>query len=60
MGVTIVTVTNPLQSVVVERTGDFVTWSPVFTNQVYAGHKQTFTDPDAPADHGFYRLKAMP
>jgi hypothetical protein len=45
------------QTVTIERTTDFVDWTPIFTNaacQVNAA--QFFTDTNAPADRGFYRV----
>ena len=45
------------QTVIIERTTDFVDWTPIFTNaacQINAA--QFFTDTNAPADRGFYRV----
>lgn len=52
--------TPPNQSgneVVIERTQDFQTWQPVFTNWVLPGSVLTFTDCNVPEDQAFYRLK---
>jgi hypothetical protein len=50
-------VTNTPTPVTIERTLDFVSWTPLETNYALAGAPgQTFTDTNAPSDHAFYRL----
>src|ERR1035437_255939 len=48
--------TNIYYSVVIERTPDFVQWTPIYTNLYCPDNfPQFFADTNAPADHGFYR-----
>src|ERR1035437_5100233 len=46
-----------LHTIVIERTTDCVLWTPIFTNAVCPDNcPQFFTDTNAPADRGFYRV----
>ena len=48
--------TNRYSEIVIERTTDFVQWTPVFINLYCPDNAaQFFTDTNAPADRGFYR-----
>lgn len=47
--------------VVVERSTDLHVWQPVFTNNACGVYTvENYTDTDAPATQGFYRLKISP
>jgi hypothetical protein len=46
-----------LHTIVIERTTDFIRWTPIFTNLYCPDNcPQFFTDTNAPADMGFYRV----
>jgi hypothetical protein len=48
--------TNLYYSVMIERTTDFVQWTPIYTNLYCPDNcPQFFTDTNAPVDSGFYR-----
>lgn len=41
--------------VVIQRSHDLKTWTPIFTNTILAGSTWTLVDSNAPLDHAFYR-----
>jgi hypothetical protein len=43
-------------TVVIERTTDFVSWVPIFTNQVATNTVNNFTDSNPPPQAAFYRV----
>jgi len=43
------------QTVVIQRTTDFVNWTPIFTNGIGLNTIESFTDTNPPASNGFYR-----
>lgn len=49
------------QTVVIERTTDFVNWTSIFTNNIGLNTLESFTDPDpAPPSAAFYRVAFGP
>jgi len=42
--------------ILIERTSDFIKWTPVFTNSIGLNTVELFTDNNAPRDKAFYRV----